>query len=613
MANKKRNLKHNKRQHQTDETVQQFQAAYWEIYSHPIFAPMMYRVDINRSDHKNLCPPDGWALVTSSGTLYLHPKRYADKDEWIYIIVHCLLHLGFGHFQVRENQSAWNAACDIYATRFAQDMKFGRAPESMRDRVEGFPRDEEGIYRLFCEQGIPDRAKVYSLAGEGIPDMLLEDEPERKVWWYGSELTWAELFGRGLNNAVTRAVDYAAGAVNSMSAYADQIRTPSQQARSWFINSYPLLGALAAGFTIVEDPLICQRMQISVAAVNAETRELFMNPAAGLDKEECRFVMAHELLHVALRHHARRQGRDPYLWNIACDYVINDWLMEMHVGQIPPFGLLHDPSLRGMNAEAIYDIIVNDLRRYRKLATLRGHGLGDMLEPSESDWWKHGDGVGLDEFYRRALAQGLEYHCNGDRGFLPAGLIEEILAQSQPPIPWDVELAQWFDEHFPPIERIRTYARQSRRQSSTPDIPRPRYVPDWRIVQGRTFGVVLDTSGSMDKELLAKTLGAIASYSIAHEVGAVRVVFCDAAAYDQGYMSPEDIAGRVKIRGRGGTVLMPGIHLLEAADDFPETGPILIITDTECDRLVVRREHAYLIPDGKILPFPAKGPVFRVR
>jgi hypothetical protein len=68
----------------------------------------------------------------------------------------------------------------------------------------------------------------------------------------------------------------------------------------------------------------------------------------------------------------------------------------------------------------------------------------------------------------------------------------------------------------------------------------------------------------------------------------------------------------VKVKGRGGTILQPGINLLHKADDFPDTAPILIITDTECDRLVVPREHAYLIPDGKNLPFPPKGQVFYV-
>jgi predicted metal-dependent peptidase len=68
----------------------------------------------------------------------------------------------------------------------------------------------------------------------------------------------------------------------------------------------------------------------------------------------------------------------------------------------------------------------------------------------------------------------------------------------------------------------------------------------------------------------------------------------------------------VRVRGRGGTVLQPGIDLLERSADFPATGPVLVITDGHCDRLSIRREHAFLIPHGRRLPFTPKGPVFRM-
>jgi predicted metal-dependent peptidase len=119
----------------------------------------------------------------------------------------------------------------------------------------------------------------------------------------------------------------------------------------------------------------------------------------------------------------------------------------------------------------------------------------------------------------------------------------------------------------------------------------------------RTFGVVVDTSGSMDVQLLGKALGAVASYGAARDVARARVVFCDAAAYDAGWL---------KVRGRGGTVLQPGVDLLERSDDFPPAGPILVITDADCDRVTIRREHAFLIPLGRRLPFRPKGPVFRM-
>jgi predicted metal-dependent peptidase len=378
-----------------------------------------------------------------------------------------------------------------------------------------------------------------------------------------------------------------------------------------------LLGAIASNFKIIEDIPVCQRMHIQAAAVSSSLKEVYINPLADLSDAEYRFVMAHEFLHAALRHDSRQEWRDAYLWNVACDFVINLWLVEMGVGERPAACLIDD-QFKGQSAEAVYDRIVTDMRRFRKVATLRGvditDGFGDILPAESGRWWERGDGIDLDAFYRRALGEGLSYHETQGRGYLPEGLVEEIRSLRHPPIPWDVELARWFDDHFTPIIKTRSYARISRRQSSTPDIPRPAWVISQTALDGRTFGVVLDTSGSMARSLLATALGAIASYSMARDVPAVRVIFCDADAYDQGYMKPEDIAGSVKIKGRGGTILQPGINSLANAEDFPKDAPLLIITDAQCeDRLILYgREHAFLIPRSASLPFVAKGKVFRI-
>jgi hypothetical protein len=253
---------------------------------------------------------------------------------------------------------------------------------------------------------------------------------------------WCAKFGQGLRNAVTSAVNVAGGREKILGSvgFAD---TPAQRAKSWFINSYPLIGALVAGFDIIEVPEICQNEDIRVAAVNTMLKEIYINPAAGLTDQECRFVIAHEILHVGLRHDTRRQGRNGFLWNVACDYVINGWLIEIGLGEIPAFGGLYDPALKGESAEAIYDKIAVDLRLQRKLATLRGVGACDIIERDDPSWWAGGAGLDLDGFYRRCLMQGLEYHQAQGRGLLPRGMVEEIRSLAQPPIPWDVELAQW--------------------------------------------------------------------------------------------------------------------------------------------------------------------------
>ena len=70
----------------------------------------------------------------------------------------------------------------------------------------------------------------------------------------------------------------------------------------------------------------------------------------------------------------------------------------------------------------------------------------------------------------------------------------------------------------------------------------------------------------------------------------------------------------VKVKGRGGTILQPGIDLLEESEDFPKEAPVLIITDGYCDKVVLHgREHAFLVPHGASLPFVPKGKVFRMR
>lgn len=590
-----------------DPATKAFLAGARLVDEHPLFAPLRLRVHVNR-DRKNLCPADGWLVVLESGIVHVHPTRRGEPEEWAYVLAHALLHLAFGHFHVGEKSIAWNSACDVVVAKFLADLKFGRCPADMRaDFGDLAALDEDRLFARFRRDGIPAELHAIGSAGARSGDLFWTPQPMGER----TREDWTRSFAAGLVASVSSAVRVAGGYEKQLGSGGDLVTT-AEQARRWFVNSYPLLGALASAFKIIETPEIAHRLGVSVAAVSSELKEIYVNPAAALSLAEAKFVLAHELLHVGLRHEARRQGRDPHLWNVACDFVINGWLHEMGLGDMPSFGGLHDPELKGLSGEAVYDRLAVDMRRHRKLATFGGISACDMLDGPAPDWWTRSDGITLDDFYRRALSQGLTYHDEQARGLLPASLLEEIRALDRPPIPWDVELARWFDDHFSPTERIRTYARLSRRQSATPDIPRPRYVAAPEDA-ARTYAVVLDTSGSMDRSLLAKCLGTIASYSIARDVRAVRLVFCDAAAYDQGYVAPEEIAGRVKVRGRGGTVLQHGIDLVEKAPDFPEHGPILVITDGYCDRVRVRNEHAYLLPQGRSLPFVPKGEVFFVR
>ncbi|WP_034263622.1 vWA domain-containing protein [Actinospica robiniae] len=547
-------------------------------------------------------PRRGLVVVDSRGSVHVNLWAKTEPVVWAWAIGHARIHLGLGHVPAErspgpEPDDALRAARCVVVNRFLHGFKVGEHPSGECEWPEG---DEETLAATWRVTGIPARYAACGSAGEETdhrqkPHTASTDPPD-----------WPAEFASQLTRAVADSIRLASGRTEA------EDKRAWDAALEWFVSSFPLLGAIAARMRIVADADLAAAARISIAAVDSALGEIYVNPRAGLTQDEWRFVLAHEMLHAALRHADRVGGRDRYLWNVACDYVINGWLLELAVGAMPD-GLLHDPQLAGLSAEQVYDRIATDLRRLRKLGTLRGRGLGDVLTEPLPRPGEAVTAVDLDEFYRKALIDGRAYH-EARRGLLPAGLDAEIKALEHPPLPWDARLARWFDEHVPADAPRRSYARPSRRQSASPDIPRPGRLIPTEAAPRHTFGVVLDTSASMSPRLLGKALGAIASYALAHDVPAARIVYCDAAPYDAGYLPVESIAGRVRVRGRGGTALQPAINLLIRARDFPAEAPILIITDGECEPLhAPAREHAYLLPRGARLPFTPRGEVFEVR
>lgn len=571
-----------------------------DLRAHPAFRRLM-REPIAAGPNSRQLTGNDLAVITADGALFVNTSRRLEVSQWTWVIAHALLHLGLGHARCLSDprpappDAVEVAVACVEANRFLEGLGIGAAPTPL----PVMPLDEgKALENRWRRDGVPEEYR-----GIGTTDRGADFEHAYCMRHHGHTPSWAHVFATGLSEAVTEAVDAAAGGRDPL----HRKRQSWDHALSWFVSSYPLLGGLASGMHLISDPDVARAADISVAAVDADLGEIYINPYASLDEHQWRFVIAHEMLHAALRHHDRIGTRDHYLFNVACDYVINGWLTEMQVGSMPPTAL-YDPELAGLSAEEVYDRIATDLRRLRRLATLGGKGKSDIL-------WDRlpgrlHDGTTLDDFYRRALLTGLDYHRIGARGLLPAGLAEEIRALEQPPLPWDARLAAWFEEFVPAAQPIRTYARASRRQAATPDIPRPgRYLPN-ELTHRATFGVILDTSLSMDRKLLGKALGAIGSYAASRDVSAARVIYCDAAPYDAGYLSPDDLAGRVRVNGRGGTALQPAINLIQNAKDFPPDAPVLIITDGWCEPLRVRREHAYLVPHGARLPFSPRGPVF---
>lgn len=122
-------------------------------------------------------------------------------------------------------------------------------------------------------------------------------------------------------------------------------------ARTRLILDKPFLGALVLRLPLqTANPAWCP-------TTGTDARKFYYNPEyiQELRTEEAQFVLAHEALHCALSHFARRQHRVKHRWDLACDYAINPILLED--GLKPPPGMIMMKEYVGMSAEEIYPLL----------------------------------------------------------------------------------------------------------------------------------------------------------------------------------------------------------------------------------------------------------------
>ncbi|MEZ5535842.1 MAG: VWA-like domain-containing protein [Thiolinea sp.] len=127
-------------------------------------------------------------------------------------------------------------------------------------------------------------------------------------------------------------------------------------ARTRLILDKPFLGALVLRLPLqAANPAWCP-------TTGTDARKFYYNPeyVQELRPDETQFVLAHEALHCALSHFARRQHRVKHRWDLACDYAINPILLAD--GLTAPPGMIMLQEYAGMTAEEIYPCIDdNDL------------------------------------------------------------------------------------------------------------------------------------------------------------------------------------------------------------------------------------------------------------
>jgi predicted metal-dependent peptidase len=121
-------------------------------------------------------------------------------------------------------------------------------------------------------------------------------------------------------------------------------------ARTALVLDHPFFGSLALRLTFKEAPTSITKTMAT------DGRAIFYCPAYvdGQSDAQLQGDVAHEVMHLAMQHHTRRDNREAKRWNGACDYAINPILQAAKFEMGPDF---NDPAYAGKTAEAIYDLL----------------------------------------------------------------------------------------------------------------------------------------------------------------------------------------------------------------------------------------------------------------
>ena len=372
----------------------------------------------------------------------------------------------------------------------------------------------------------------------------------------------------------------------------DDVETKLSAARTRLILDKPFLGALVLRLPMrAGDPKWCR-------TTATDARSLYYNTdyIDGLTLEQTQFMLAHEALHCALSHFARRQHRSKHRWDLACDLAINPLLIKD--GLRPPPGALYMDQFEGMTAEEIYPAIA-DLEE--ETETLDDH----LYDNEESDGNRGNNQSGKSQQQQGEGGDASEAELDANAGGAPqpkplseaereqlqvqwqqrlAGAAQQALRAGklgggwarlvdhllQPQLPWRMLLAKYMtaiarDDY--------NYSRPSRREGQA-------ILPSLRSTEVDIV-VALDTSGSVTPEEICEFMSEIDA--IKGQVRArITLQACDAELAKDGpwaYEPWEEFKLPCDFKGGGGTSFVPVFDWVHGRDKQPDL--LVYFTDAE--------------------------------
>lgn len=306
----------------------------------------------------------------------------------------------------------------------------------------------------------------------------------------------------------------------------------------------------------------------AIPTAATDGRRLLYNPdfVLGLTPDELVGVVAHEVMHCALAHFARRGAREPGRWNVACDLAINPVLLD--AGLSLPQGRLMPGEGQfvelpwGKSAEAYYAMLPADgdtggAADPGGCGAIQDAGGGSpaKADESEAEW---------------SAAVSLAEQAAKSRGELPAGLARMVDDTLHPPADWRAVLREFVAST---AKNDYSWSRPNRRF-----IARGLYLPGLRSEELGDIVIAIDTSGSIGQTELASFGSEVEGILGAYDCTAT-VLFHDTRVQGVATWSPADGPLVLEPVGGGGTSHRCVFEWLARSDLDPAC--VVCLTDLE--------------------------------
>jgi predicted metal-dependent peptidase len=303
------------------------------------------------------------------------------------------------------------------------------------------------------------------------------------------------------------------------------------------------------------------RIQITERVSTAATdgRDIFLNPRFwhSLTPSRRMGLLAHEVLHAALLHVLRRGSRDPLLWNIAADIVVNGMVLSQEGFELPE-GNIRDQKLEHLSVEEVYHLLQQN-------PSVHGHlQIVDLLVAGEAG--SRGLTTELEGHWRQAMQHAQTLAKMLGYGKLPAGLQRELPHLSVAQLDWRSYLWRFL------VQTPSDFQGYDRRF-----IGQRLYL---EMLMGESVRVLVavDTSGSIGTKEISLFLSEVIGILRAYPHLEASLYYVDMACHGPYPLSPQDEQPPTPVGG-GGTDFRPFFETIQAEQNGIQPGLCVYLTD----------------------------------